>query len=122
MSDESTTIPADLVPYVALGLRVALSELRARAEMQREELASEDAKKIPKAIRMGIEGSANQADELRHEMIRAYRNLPDSLRPRDDLMADRVPCVVDGCKAYGLGTSLCSEHARELAEHPERFA
>jgi uncharacterized coiled-coil DUF342 family protein len=86
MSDESTTIPAELVPYVALGLRVALTELRARAELQRDSLNDPEIKKAPRGIRMGIEGSANQADELRHEMIRAYRNLPDSLRPRDDLM------------------------------------
>lgn len=86
MSDESVTIPADLVPYVAMGLRVALTELRARADLQRDSLTDPEIRKAPKGIRMGIEGSANQADELRAMMIRAYRNLPDSLRPRDDLM------------------------------------
>jgi hypothetical protein len=80
------TIPADLVPYVAMGLRVALSELRARANEQRESLTTPEAKKVPKLIRMGIEGSANQADELRATMIQAYRSLPDALRPREDLM------------------------------------
>jgi hypothetical protein len=88
MSDleNGVTIPADLVPYVAMGLRVALSELRARAKEQRESLTTPEAKKVPKLIRTGIEGSANQADELRATMIQAYRSLPDALRPREDLM------------------------------------
>lgn len=83
---KDTVIPAHLVPYVAMGLRVALNELEVRARMQREELASEDGQKIPKLIRAGVEGSARQADELRAMMIRAFEELPDALKPRDDLL------------------------------------
>jgi hypothetical protein len=88
MSDpeNGVTIPADLVPYVAMGLLVALNELEVRAKLTRAELASDEVKKAPKVIRMGMEGSAKQADELRAEMIRAFRYLPDALRPREDLM------------------------------------
>lgn len=86
MSNEDVVIPARLVPYVAMGLRVALNELEVRAKMTREELTSEEAKGVPRLIRMGMLGSADTADELRAEMIRAYRKLPDALRPRDDLM------------------------------------
>ncbi|MFF7408688.1 hypothetical protein [Streptomyces lydicus] len=86
MADQDVTVPADLVPYVAMGLRVALSELRARANQTRKDLASEEAKEIPKLIRQGLEGSANQADDLRAEMIRAFRELPDGLKPREDLL------------------------------------
>lgn len=34
-----------------------------------------------------------------------------------------APCVVDGCKDHaGPGESMCPDHKRELAQHPERFA
>lgn len=86
MSSEDVTIPAHLVPYVAMGIRVALNELEVRARTQREELASEAGKNIPKLIRADVEGSARQADELRAMMIRAYEELPDGLRPQGDLL------------------------------------
>jgi hypothetical protein len=85
-SDESVTIPAELVPYVALGLRVALTELAARVNLQRDSLTDPDIVKAPKVIRMGIEGSANQGEELRRTLIQGLERLPDVIRPRDDLM------------------------------------
>jgi hypothetical protein len=83
---EDVTIPADLVPYVAMGLRVALSELRSRAATARASLDEPEAKDVPKLIRAGIESSASQADEVRAMMIQAFESLPDALKPRADLM------------------------------------
>lgn len=88
MAEENVTIPAHLVSYVALGLRVALSELRSRADLTRKEIeaAKAEGTHMPGAVRMSLEGSAKNADELRAVMVQAYRELPEAIRPRADLM------------------------------------
>jgi hypothetical protein len=68
MSNEDVTIPARLVPYVAEGLRVALTGLKV---MQLDEPDSEEAR---------------QADQLRAMLTRAFKELPDALRPEGDLL------------------------------------
>ncbi|MGW0929572.1 hypothetical protein [Streptomyces sp. NPDC002644] len=87
LNHEPVEVPGELVPYVGLACRLAISELKARANLSRTELAvAREEGNVPKAILMGIEGSANQADELRAVLVQYLAELPPALRPRPDLL------------------------------------
>lgn len=85
MSDD-VVIPEALVPYVAMACRIALEGLKEDSSEIREMLAETKDEKVPGVIRISLENKATHLEELRAEAVAAFRHLPDTIRPRDDLM------------------------------------
>lgn len=104
MAEEQVTIEgAAAIWAVGYAIRRALAENASHIRETMTALAGPE--KIPGAIRMGLQGSLNNAEELHANMWAAFETLPEAIRPdrADRRYSIAEPFTPEGADRTGGG-------------------